>query len=94
MGLELELGEVSGGIADGLADLKQNFGDLIQEGLDWATAGQMQFDAVFVLDHPHGEFEPFQDHRGRLGVGQFGVPQDFRSQGVVQHIGGAGKEQP
>ncbi len=47
-----------------------------------------------VLDHPHGEFEQFQDHRSRLGLSQFGVPQDFRSQGVVQHIGGAGKEQP
>ena len=65
----------------------------MQEGLDRATAGQVQFDTVLVLDHPYGEFEQFQDDRGRLGLGQFGVHQDFRSQGVMQHIGAAGEEQ-
>ncbi len=85
--------EVLRGIPNRRADLKQDFGDLMPEGLDRATAGQVQFDAIFILDHPHGEFEQFQDDRGRLGLGQFGVPQDFRSQGVVQYISAAGEEQ-
>ena len=84
---------VSRGIPDRRADLKQDFGDLMQEGLDRATAGQVQFDAVLVLNHPHGEFEQFQDHGGRLGVGQFGMDQDFSAQRLMQDIGTAGKEQ-
>jgi len=71
---------VSRGIPDRRADLKQDFGDLMQQGLERTTAGQMQFDAVLVLHHPHGDFEEFEDDRGRLGLGQFGMPQDFRSQ--------------
>ena len=77
MVLGLEWVEVSRGIPDRRTDLKQDFGDLMQKGLDRTTAGPVQLDAVLVLNHPHGEFEQFQDHRGRLGVGQFGMHQDL-----------------
>jgi hypothetical protein len=88
-----ELVEVLRGIPNRRADLKQDFGDLMQEGLDRATAGQVQFDAILVLDHPHGEFEQFQDHRGQLGVGQFGMDQNLGAQRLMQDIGSAGEKQ-
>ena len=46
---------VSGGIPDRRADLKQDFSDLMQEGLDRTTTGQMQVDAILILNHPHGD---------------------------------------
>src|SRR5512139_3699779 len=82
--------EVSGSIADRRADLKQDFSDLMQEGLDRATAGQVQLDAILVLDHPHGELEEWEDDRSRLGLGQCGRDQNLGAQRLRQDIGSAG----
>ena len=46
----------------------------------------MESDTVFVLDDPHRELEQLQDDRGGLGLGQFGMHEDFRAQGMVQDI--------
>ena len=44
--------DVLGGIPNRRADLKQDFSDLVQEGLERATAGQVQFDTVLSIGPP------------------------------------------
>lgn len=73
--------------------LIEDFGDLAQEAFYRAAAGQMEFDAVFVLNNPHRELKQLQDDRDGLGLGRFGVDEDFGSQGMMQDIGGTGEEQ-
>ena len=58
-----------------------------------AAAGQVELDAVFVLDDPHRELEQLHDDRGGLGLGQFGMDEHFSAQGLMQDIGGTGEEQ-
>ena len=65
----------------------------MQEGLDRAATWQVELDAVFVLHHPHSQFEQFDDDRRGLVPGQFSALQQFGAQGVMQLIGGAGEKQ-
>jgi hypothetical protein len=83
----------SGGIPGRFWNLKQNLADSVQHGLDRAAPGPVHLDAVLALHDADGDLEVLEDHGGRLGLGEFGMDQDFGAQGVMQPIGGAGEEQ-
>ena len=85
-------GRVSSGVENRLWRLEEDVADFNEQVPGRASAGQVQLDAVLVLDDAHGDLEQLQDDRERLGPRQFGVNQHFGPQRVVEHIRRAREE--
>jgi hypothetical protein len=53
----------SSGVQERFRRLEKEAADFDQQMLNRAMAGQVQLDAILVLNDPHGDFEQFQDDR-------------------------------
>ena len=83
---------VSSGVENRLWRLEEDVADVNEQLPGRASAGQVQLDAVLVLDDAHGDLEQLQNDRERLGPRQFGVGQHFGPQRVVEHMRRAREE--
>jgi hypothetical protein len=83
-----------GGVQGGYRDGGEQRGDPTQQRFDRARCREVQENPVLVLLDVRRHFEQREDHGAGLGRGEGRLGEGMRAQGMVEDLGGAGKQKP